>query len=88
MSRLISRCKAAPAAARRAFVGAFFALLLLVAAPGAHAQTTTVDYAALATGAKGEIVTAIGAAAPVVFVIMAIIVGVGLTMAWVRRAAH
>ncbi len=89
MSGLVSRLKAAPCAARRSFLSVFFALLLLVGGAGAaSAQAPTVDYSALATSAKTEIVTAITGASPVVFTIMALIVGVGLTMAWVRRAAH
>ncbi len=88
MSRISSQVRSFAARRRSWLLSAAAAGLVLVAAPGAHAQTTTVDYGALATSAKTEIVAAIVAGAPVVFGIMAIIVGVGLTMAWVRRSAH
>jgi hypothetical protein len=86
---MVSRVKAFASSRRSWLVYALASALFLIAAPGAHAQTAaTVDYGALATSAKTEIVSSITGASPVVFTIMAIIVGVGLTMAWVRRAAH
>jgi hypothetical protein len=56
----------------------------------AHAQTAgaAVDYTALATAGKTEVVSAITQAAPVAMVVVAIGAGVGLVMSWLRRAAH
>jgi hypothetical protein len=68
-------------------VAGLLAAVVGLATP-ANAQATPappVDYAALATTAKTETTTALGAAAPVAFAIMAIVGGVYLVMRMAKR---
>jgi hypothetical protein len=67
---------------------AFFAFaLMVVAAVPSYAVDPTIDYTTIVGGAKTELLNSLVGSAPLIFGILGTMVGIGLVMKWLKRAA-